>query len=149
MTAQLAALFSHHAVSIAVIPERVCSRAAHVLNESPPAKVGTLKTYVLTVQLAAAPSKPSPSTSSLSSVSATVVAKSCLYSEPSTPEHDPRQRIDAFLHSTLSSVHAWMSYTAWCAQRPKSLKISNLNRRHVSHRNWPVMRSMEPPARRW
>jgi|SaaInlV_125m_DNA_1040241.scaffolds.fasta_scaffold14120_5 hypothetical protein len=67
MTEQLAALFSHHPLSghnrkgqvsiflvlqsvsmayapIAVIPDRVWSRAAHVLNESPPANVGTLKT---------------------------------------------------------------------------------------------------------
>lgn len=95
---------------IAVIPDLVCSRAAHVLNESPPAKVGISKTYVLTVQSAAAAlSKPSPSTNSLSSVSATVVAKSWLNSESSTPEHDPRQRIDSFLHSTLSSTHAVMS----------------------------------------
>mgnify|MGYP004219164665 CR=1 FL=1 len=110
MTEQLAALRSHQPVSTAVMPLRVCSRAAHVLNESPPAKVGTLKTYVLTVQSAAAAlSKPSPSTNSLSSVSATVVAKSWLNAEPSTPEHEPKQRRASFLHSTLSSVHAWMS----------------------------------------
>ena len=110
MTEQLAALLSHQPVSIALIPLRDCRRPAQVSNESPPAKVGILKTYVLTVQSAAAAlSKPSPSTNSLSSVSATVVAKSWLNSEPSTPEHDPRQRIDSFLHSTLSSTHAVMS----------------------------------------
>ena len=109
MTEQLAALRSHHPVSIPDIPDRVCSRTAHFLNASPPAKVGILKTYVLRVQLAAALSKPSPSTNSLSSVIATVVAKSWLNSEPSTPEHEPKHLRASFLHSTLSSVHARMS----------------------------------------
>ena len=76
-------------------------------KESPPSKVGTLKTYERTLQsAAAASSKPSPSANWPSSVSETIVLKSCLYSEPEVPPHVPRHLTDAFLHSTWSCAHA-------------------------------------------
>ena len=107
MTPQLSALALQNSVEMAVMPERTRMRAAKVANESPPWKTGTLKVYWRTVQSAAAcVSKPSPSTNWLSSVLLTMVAKSCLYWEPSVPPHVFRHLIFSFLHHTLSAPHA-------------------------------------------
>ena len=99
MTPQLSGLLSHHAVSRAVRPERTRIRAAKVLKASlPPKKMGTSKVTLLTVQLASAVSKASPSVVSLSSARLMVVKKSCLRFDPSVPPQLPRHSSSAFLH---------------------------------------------------
>ena len=107
MAPQLRAFSSQNFLSIAVMPLRMRMRAAKVAKESPPWKTGTLKMNERTVQSAAAcESKPSPSANWLSSVLLMMVAKSCLYWEPSEPPHVLRHCTLSFLHWTLSSPHA-------------------------------------------
>lgn len=122
MAPQLCACALHQLWSMAVMPLRAAVRADHWAKESPPANVGTRKVTLRTVQLAAADAVySSPSASTLSSVRATMVAKSWWYVEPSTPPQVPKQAICAFLHSTGSRAHAATSYATPWIERPASL----------------------------
>ena len=77
MTPQLSGLLVHQAELIAVIPERTRSRAAKVLNASPPSKAGTSRIVLLIEQLASAAAWPAaPSEMTPSSVMPTMVWKS-------------------------------------------------------------------------
>ena len=99
ITPQESGLSSHHVLSRADMPDRICIRTANVLKESPPSKRSTSTTPVLTVQLACADANPSsPTTSGLRSAIAIVVAKSYIRLDVSSPAQPPMQCSKSFLH---------------------------------------------------